>query len=69
MRLHFCVPDEVGELIKVRAKSKGVSVSKYLADLAQREVVQGWPQGYFERVIGSWHGEPLERPDQGTLET
>lgn len=28
----------------------------------------GWMPGFFEEVIGSWEGEPLVRPDQGTYE-
>jgi len=68
MQLHFYVPDEIGERIKACAKARGVSVSRYLADLAQREVVQGWPEGYFQRVTGAWHGQPPERPQQGELE-
>jgi hypothetical protein len=28
----------------------------------------GWPPGYFERTAGSFAGEPLERPPQGTAE-
>lgn len=27
-----------------------------------------WPAGFFEEVIGGWHGEPLERPEQGEYE-
>jgi len=68
MQLHFYVPDEIGERIKACAKARGLPVSRYLADLAQREVVQGWPEGFFDRVIGAWHGEPLERPEQGDFE-
>jgi hypothetical protein len=25
---------------------------------------KGWQPGFFEEVIGSWQGEPLERPEQ-----
>jgi len=25
---------------------------------------KGWQPGFFEEVIGSWEGEPLERPEQ-----
>jgi hypothetical protein len=25
---------------------------------------RGWQPGFFEEVIGSWEGEPLERPEQ-----
>ena len=27
----------------------------------------GWPEGYFE-LFGRWHGEALERPEQGRFE-
>jgi len=56
MQLHFYVTDELGERIKAQAQGEGVPVSKYLAELVQREVVQGWPEGYFQRVTGAWHG-------------
>ncbi len=29
----------------------------------------GWPLGYFEETYGSLADHPIERPDQGTLET
>jgi hypothetical protein len=38
-------------------------VSEYLAKLIERDVAEGWPEGYFEKVIGSWQGD-LERPEQ-----
>jgi hypothetical protein len=29
----------------------------------------GWPIGYFDETYGSLADHPIERPDQGTLET
>jgi len=29
----------------------------------------GWPIGYFEETYGSLADDPIERPDQGELET
>lgn len=26
--------------------------------------LRGWSPGFFENVVGSWEGEPLERPSQ-----
>jgi len=69
MQLHFYVSDETAKMIRVRAEAKGVPVSRYLAELVQREVGGGWPQGYFETVVGGWQGEPPNRPEQGELET
>jgi hypothetical protein len=67
-QLHLYVPDDVAETAKARAKAAGKSLSSYLADLVVAEVAGDWPEGFFERVVGGWKGEPLERPDQGQLE-
>ena len=68
MQLHFYVPDDVGAGVKKRAAASGVPVSRYLADLVLREVGQGWPEKFFEKVVGGWHGPPPERPEQGEPE-
>ena len=45
-----------------------MSVSRYLADIVSREVGgEGWPEGFFEDVLGGWEGE-LERSPQGAYE-
>lgn len=67
-QLHFYVPDDVAERIKEKAKAKNMSVSRFVAVTMQRETHAGWPEGYFERVIGKWQGEPLERPEQLPVE-
>ena len=28
----------------------------------------GWPPGFYERTVGAWKGETLERSPQGELE-
>lgn len=67
-QLHMYVPETTAELLRSRAEERGVSVSKYLAELVGREVGGGgWPEGFFEEVLGSWEGE-LERPSQGEYE-
>jgi hypothetical protein len=68
MQLHVYVPDALGDAIRRRADAAGVSVSRYLGDLLAREVGAGWPDGFFERVVGGWQGSPLERPEQGEIE-
>lgn len=45
-----------------------MSLTKYLAEIVQREAQTGWPPGYFEEVIGGWVGERLERPEPLALE-
>ena len=69
-QLHFYVPDPVAKKIKERAATYGVSTSKYLAELVQRDLdITEWPEGFFDDVVGGWQGEPLQRPSQGDFET
>lgn len=67
-QMHFYVSDELAERVRQRAAASRLSVSKYLAGLVKSEVGSGWPEGYFEAVVGGWKGEPLERPPQGDFE-
>ncbi len=67
-QLHLYVPEEVAAEVARRARARGVSVSRYLAGLIQRQVGTAWPGGYFDEVVGGWSGEPLSRPPQGELE-
>lgn len=64
-QLHLYVPDETAELLKSKARERGISVSGYLAELVGREMPGGgWPDGFFEEVLGGWAGE-LERIPAG----
>ena len=67
-QLHLYVPEDVAERLRERAKARDLSVSKYLAQIVEREVAVGWPDEYFAEVIGGWVGEPLQRPEQLPLE-
>jgi len=67
-QLHVYVSDSVAGEARRLAEEEGLSVSKYLARLLARELGPGWPEDYFERVLGSWKGDPLERAPQGELE-
>lgn len=67
-QLHCYVPEEVAEVIRRRARACRLSVSQYLAKLAEQDAAIGWPPGYFENVIGGWKGDPLVRPAQGEYE-
>ena len=67
-QMHLYVSKDIAEEVKRRAAGKGVSTSRYLADLVRGEVADEWPPGFFEEVIGGWVGEPLERPEQLPLE-
>lgn len=66
-QLHFYLPDAAADKIKIKAAQAHLSVSKYLAELAKREIDNQWPDGYFEQ-IGKWQGADLERSEQGIVE-
>lgn len=67
-QLHLYVPDTTAELLKRRAEERGLSMSKYLAEVVGREVNdEEWPEGFFEDVLGAWEGE-IERSPQGMYE-
>lgn len=66
-QLHFYIPDQLAEKVKIKAEHSHLSVSKYLAKLVKKEVADEWPDNYFE-LFGSWEGQPLERPAQSELE-
>jgi len=63
-QLHFYVPEPIAAEIRRRAEARGLSTSRFVAELVSREMSGGWPPGFFEQVAGSWEGEPLERPEQ-----
>ena len=67
-QLHMYVSEDVAKRLKREADARGTSLSKYLAEIVEREGSIGWPEGYFEDVVGGWVGEPLARPEQAPLE-
>ena len=67
-QLHLYVPEEVANVVRQRARSRRKTVSSYLAEIVCREVAAGWPQDYFDSVVGGWAGRPLRRPPQGRPE-
>lgn len=68
-QMHFYVPDHVAEIIRKQAKSAGLSVSKYLVQKINMDLVDQWPADYAESVFGSWQGKPLTREPEGEFET
>jgi hypothetical protein len=66
-QLHLYVSQEVADELRKRAEAEGVSTSKLLASLVERELPAAWPPGWFERVVGGWRGE-LERAPVGAPE-
>lgn len=68
-QLHLYLPEAQAAEIRRRAEARGLSVSRYLSAVVLSSLDGGWPEGFFERVVGGWQGEPLERPPQGAMET
>jgi len=66
-QLHFYIPDPIAKKIKIKADHAHLSVSKYLAKLAKREVDNQWPENYFNN-FGQWQGDELQRPKQEQIE-
>lgn len=69
-QLHLYVPEDIAAKVRKKAKARNLTVSRYLAEVVKREVGEGWPEGYFERVSGKWEGEfpELIRPEAEQLE-
>ena len=67
-QMHFYVSEDVAEDLRRRARAKRMSVSKYIASLVRTKIHPGWPEGYFENVIGAWKGRTFDRPPQGEFE-
>ena len=38
--------------LRHRARSRRKTVSSYLAEIVRREVASGWPEGFFDDVVG-----------------
>jgi hypothetical protein len=68
-QVHFYVPERLASQLRERAQANGLSLSRYVAGLVCRELGHGWPDSYFDSVVGGWKGDPLERPLQGDYET
>lgn len=49
-QLHFYVPKEIAEEIERRAELRGITLSRYVAELVQQEMGGDWPDGWFEDV-------------------
>ncbi len=67
--IHLQVSDEIATRVLEYAKTQGMTVDSYILELSSRDVNSGWPEGFFEEVVGGWQGEPLQRFYQGDFET
>ena len=62
--------DDKARALEARAKAKGLPLEQYVSELLSegKWVHANWPDGHFERALGAWQGEPLERAPQGETE-
>ena len=67
-QLHLYLTDDLAEEVRNRAKSRGMTVSAYLAEIVRSQMTDQWPEEFFSKVVGGWVGDPLERPEQAPLE-
>ena len=67
-QLRFYVPDDVAEQIRARAALAKLPLSRYVADLVKRDVGQGWPEDYFERISGAAKGAAIRYEPSGPSE-
>lgn len=67
-QLHFYVPQDLADRIQQEAQAAKMSVSSYLAKLVKLEMAPNWPEGFFDDVVGKWHGDHLQRSPQGEFE-
>ena len=68
-QLHCYLPDKEAESLRQRAERAGMSVSRYLAELARKDLISDWPEGYFEQLFGRNDIAPIKRGAQGEFET
>jgi len=68
-QLYFYVSDEIEKKIRAKATQANLPLSKYLAELVNRETSSQnqWPEGYFDH-FDDWEGEFLSKPDELPLE-
>lgn len=67
-QLHCYLPDDQAELLRQRAERSDMSVSRYLAELARKDLKSNWPDNYFEQLFERDDIAPIERGAQGDLE-
>jgi hypothetical protein len=67
-QMQFTLPADVAAKLRKKAKARGLSVARYVAEVVRRDVASGWPRGFFDEVVGGWKGTALTRPAQGVFE-
>lgn len=61
-QLHLYVSDEVAIQLRARARERGTSVSRLLAEIFTRDTRRAWPEAWLDRVAG--RGPVPGRPER-----
>ena len=61
-QVHFSVDEQTAKRLASEAKRRGLSLSRYLAELVTRELPETWPQGYLAGVVGACRRDPMSEP-------
>jgi len=67
-QLHLYVSEDIASKVQEKARARKLTVSRYLAEVIKRDVGEGWPAGYFERVCGQWEGKFPDIPREESEE-
>lgn len=62
-QLSFSLPDALAQAVRMRASDAGETVPDFLANLVAAHVHPTWTEAYKTEVLGSWRGDPPERPE------
>ena len=62
-QLHFSTDWETARYLSEQAQARGLTLSKYLAELVRSQVPDMWPAGCLDDVIGSCVAAPLVEPE------
>ena len=68
MQLNLYVPEEMGKMLRQKARMARASLSQYVTEiLAKQESRETWRAGFFTETLGGWRGnfpeverEPLQ---------
>lgn len=61
-QLHCSVDEATAARLAHEAKKRGISLSRYLAEIIRRGLPTQWPDGYLHGVVGSCADDPIEEP-------
>lgn len=57
-QLNIYVPMALAKALKTAAKKQHKNLSAFVTDVLSKEVSPTeWPQDFFTKVVGQWHGE------------